>query len=228
MIHRRPNGPLFSIYRKPTNKDDFIHYFSAHSKRTKEGVVIGFFLRALRVCSPEFLEEEMQHVCNTFKHLHYHRSKLTHVQRKAEKIMSRPRGEDTHKTQRIMISHSKLTEHLEALVGLTLKIATSSGKKIGDIIREKSSNHNKPLSQVYSIPCGGCDKVYIGETAQGLHKQRIGQHRSALQRHDTRSTFIVHVDSDGHLLKWSQASIIKQGLAPRQRKIGRSGIHSYN
>ncbi|XP_069992330.1 uncharacterized protein [Penaeus vannamei] len=59
VIYRRPDGPIFSVYRKPTNKDDFIHYFSAHSKRTKEGVVIGFFLRAFRICIPEFLEEEM-------------------------------------------------------------------------------------------------------------------------------------------------------------------------
>jgi len=230
MIHRRPNGPVFSVYRKPTNKDDFIHYFSAHSKRTKEGVVIGFFLRALRICSPEFLEDEMKHVYNTFQHLHYPRSMLTHLRRKAEKIMSRPRGEDTQsRTQRIIIPHSELTEHLQALVGHTLKIATSSGKKIGDIVREKRSNHNRPLSQVYSIPCGGCDKVYIGETSRGLHEQRISQHRSALRRHDTRSAFVVHADTDGHLPKWSQASIIKQGLAPRQRKMVEAAfIHTTN
>ncbi|XP_069992353.1 uncharacterized protein [Penaeus vannamei] len=94
MIHGRPDGSVFSVYRKPTNKDETIHYFSAHSKKTKEGVVIGFFLQALRLCRPEFLEGEMQHVCNTFQHLHYPRFMLTHLRRKAEKIMSRPRGED--------------------------------------------------------------------------------------------------------------------------------------
>ena len=36
VIHRRHDGPVFSVYRKPTNKDDFIHFFSAHSRRTKE------------------------------------------------------------------------------------------------------------------------------------------------------------------------------------------------
>ncbi|XP_069984619.1 uncharacterized protein [Penaeus vannamei] len=145
-------------------------------------------------------------------------------------VMRRPRGEDTQsKTQRIIITHSEVTEHLEALVGCTLKIATSSGKKIGDKVREKRSNHNKPLSQMYIIPCGGCDKVYIGETARGLHEQRISQHRSALQRHDTRSASVVHIDTDGHLPKWSQASIIKQGLAPRQRKMVEAAfIHTTN
>nr|XP_027230559.1 uncharacterized protein LOC113822215 [Penaeus vannamei] len=60
LIHRSPDSPVFSLYRKPTYKNDSMHYFSAHGKRTKEGLVIGFFLRALRMCSPDFLEEEMQ------------------------------------------------------------------------------------------------------------------------------------------------------------------------
>ena len=172
----------------------------------------------------------MQHILNTFQHLHYPRSMLTHLRRKAEKIMSRPRDVDTqNKTQRLIIPHSELTEHLEALLGRTLKIATSSGKKIGDITREKRPIHSRPLSQVYSIPCGGCDKVYIGETAKGLHEQRISQHRSALRRHDTRSALVVHTDTDGHLPKWSQASVIKQGLAPRQRKMVEAAfIHTTN
>ncbi|XP_047490690.1 uncharacterized protein LOC125040189 [Penaeus chinensis] len=30
LIQRRPGVPVYSVYTKPTNKDDFIHYFSAH------------------------------------------------------------------------------------------------------------------------------------------------------------------------------------------------------
>ena len=50
MVYRVGNNAKFSVHRKPTNKDDFIHYLSGHSDRTKSGVVIGFYLRALRVC----------------------------------------------------------------------------------------------------------------------------------------------------------------------------------
>ena len=115
------------------------------------------------------------------------------------------------------------------MMGRTIKIATSSGKKIGDIVRQKRENHHRPLSQVYSIPCGGCDKVYIGETGRGLLEQRIGQHRDSLRRHDRRSALVNHVETDGHLPKWSQASIIKRGLAPRQRKMFEAApIHTTN
>ncbi|XP_069985630.1 uncharacterized protein [Penaeus vannamei] len=172
----RPCQISTDLMLKPTNKDYFVHYFSVHSKRTKEGVVIGSFLRALRICSPEFLEEEMQHVCNT----------------SIIRALCSPTSDARPK--------GLLADR---------EIATSSGKNIGDVVREKRSNHNRPLGQVYSIPCGGCDKVYIGETARGLHEQRISQHRSALRRHDTRSAFVVHANTDGHLPEWSQPSIIR-------------------
>ncbi|XP_076058613.1 uncharacterized protein LOC143035633 [Oratosquilla oratoria] len=60
------NSVRFKVYRKPTHKDDYIHYSSAHDKKTKTGVVMGFYLRALRICSPEFLNEELQHITKTF------------------------------------------------------------------------------------------------------------------------------------------------------------------
>ncbi|XP_063871036.1 uncharacterized protein LOC135106189 [Scylla paramamosain] len=59
VIWREEEGVSFSVYRKPTNKDDFIHYLSAHSMRVKSGVIIGFYLRAFRICSNNFLEQEI-------------------------------------------------------------------------------------------------------------------------------------------------------------------------
>ena len=45
LLHRRDDDVRFSVYRKPTNRHDFIHYFSAHNEKTKRGVVTGFLLR---------------------------------------------------------------------------------------------------------------------------------------------------------------------------------------
>ncbi|XP_076039312.1 uncharacterized protein LOC143024398 [Oratosquilla oratoria] len=35
LIHREDSSAKLSVYRKPTNRDDFIHYLSRHSTRTK-------------------------------------------------------------------------------------------------------------------------------------------------------------------------------------------------
>ena len=58
-----------------------------------------------------------------------------------------------------------------------------------------------------------------GETERGFREQRMGQHRAALRRHDLSNALAMHVDAEGHLPNWTQATVIKKGLAPRQRKM---------
>lgn len=40
----------FKVYKKKTNKDNLMHYYSGHDKKTKSGVVLDFFLCAYRIC----------------------------------------------------------------------------------------------------------------------------------------------------------------------------------
>ena len=87
VITRRDSGPVFRVYRKPTNKDDFVHYFSHHRRRTKGDIVTGFFLRALRVCCPETLEDEMQYVINSFIRLQYPLGLLLRMRHRATSII---------------------------------------------------------------------------------------------------------------------------------------------
>ena len=52
----------------------------------------------------------------------------------------------------------------------------------------------------------------------------MGQHRDALMRHNTSNALIVHADTDGHLHNWTQAVVVNDGLASRQRKIFEAAI----
>ena len=47
LIIKRDDDVSYKVYRKETNREDYIHYFSAHSVRVKSGVIIGFFLTCL-------------------------------------------------------------------------------------------------------------------------------------------------------------------------------------
>ena len=69
LIMRTEDGLKFKVYRKKTNKEDYIHFYSAHSNRVKSGVVIGFYLRAYRICSEEYLNAELSHIQEIFKEL---------------------------------------------------------------------------------------------------------------------------------------------------------------
>ena len=48
----------FIVYRKPTCKNDLIHFYSHHNTNNKRGIIISFYLWVLRICSPKYLNDE--------------------------------------------------------------------------------------------------------------------------------------------------------------------------
>ena len=71
LVHKGPSGLHFSVYRKPTNSNAYIHYYSFHDKRTKKAVISGIFLRAYRICNTETLGEEISTIQRIFAELRY-------------------------------------------------------------------------------------------------------------------------------------------------------------
>ena len=71
VIHRSSNEFKFSIYRKPTNNLAYVHFFSGHTLNVKQSVFQSMFLRALRVCSPEFFDEEIAIIKSIWEKLCY-------------------------------------------------------------------------------------------------------------------------------------------------------------
>ena len=51
LLIRNINKLEFKVYHKPTSNNDHIHFYSHHNNNTKRGVVIDFYLRALRICT---------------------------------------------------------------------------------------------------------------------------------------------------------------------------------
>ena len=86
-IMRTKNSLKFKVFRKPTNKEDYVHFYSAHADRVKSGIVIGFFLRAFRICDKEYLEQEIEHIYKTFERLKYPRGFLIRQKKKAREII---------------------------------------------------------------------------------------------------------------------------------------------
>ena len=56
LLIRNINKLEFKVYRKPTCKNGHIHFYSYHNNNTKRGIIIGFYLRALRICSLKYDE----------------------------------------------------------------------------------------------------------------------------------------------------------------------------
>ena len=229
VIRRFEHNLKFSVYRKPTNKDDFVHFFSSHSMRTKTGIVIGFFLRAYRICSPEFLQTELDYIRKAFKKLKFPEALLITLQKKAHRIKSRTdsqrqQGQEQNQAQQrkqglhtyVVAPNSIHADKVAKMLAPDLKIVTTSGKKIGQVVRKAKYKVVNTESIVYKIPCGKCSKSYFGETGRGL-KKRIQEHRNDLRNHRTSKALVMHADRHGHLPKWDKAEPLHTDMTRVQR-----------
>ena len=208
----------FKVHRKPTNKDDFIHYASAHSKNTKTGVVIGFFLRAYRICSNQYLKEEIDHITNTFTKLGYPRGLLIKLKDKANAILQR-RDDGNKQDEWLAVPNYDFVPNIANFLKHTkFKIAAAASKTIKQILSKPPKHGINQRSIVYSIPCNGCEKNYYGETGRGLN-QRLREHKADLRFHRTNNALVVHGIEEGHLPNFEQAAAILSSLTKPKRKF---------
>ena len=222
MIKRNENHePRFAVYRKPTHKDDYIHYLSAHSERVKSGVIIGLFLRALRICSPEFLDDEFKHVIQAFKRLHYPEGMILRLKNTAIKIAERGPQEHQEETRPIIVvPNCPLTVQLETHLGKFLRIATPAQTKVGEMIKTSRSQHSPADSVIYKIPCGdeSCNSAYYGQTSRGL-KTRLREHRTGFMKGDQNNPFLKHAWETNHLPKWEKAEVVQKGISSKPKRL---------
>ena len=199
------------MYRKPTNKNDFIHFSSGHNFRVKTGVVLGFYLRAFRICSEKFIVEELDYIKQTFRNHGYPLGLLTQLQQKAKNIKSRPVSPNQNNGKKVFVSvpASPGTDAIASLVGKNVKICSPAGTLVKHLVKNKQriKTHKNKNSAVYKIPCGACNKSYIGETFRGT-KTRVEEHKADLRHHRTTNAIVRHVDKAGHLPNWNKLSIL--------------------
>ena len=66
LLIRNTNKLEFKVYRKHTCKNDHKNVYSHHKNNTKRGIIIGFYLTALRICSSKYLNGVFIHIENSF------------------------------------------------------------------------------------------------------------------------------------------------------------------
>ena len=73
------------VYRKPTHSDSYIHAFSNHSNKVKQGVIFSIFLRAYKICDNEFIDNRITHIKRVFSKHGYRANFINRAHSKAKK-----------------------------------------------------------------------------------------------------------------------------------------------
>ena len=217
------NALEFKVHHKPTAKNDHIHYYSHHDTHTKRGIIIGFHLRALRICTPKHLDDEFTHIMNTFRNLQYPTSFIQHAKAKALRIHTRNQVQNptqSNSPHRYIIlpnnhTNSNISKNLK---NLGIKTVSLASKTIHNILNKNSRQHVKSEAGVYMIPCADCHKKYIGETSRNL-KKRLYEHKRNIKFGDSNNCLFQHISKTQHMFNFRNASMIAYIHNKRLRQI---------
>ena len=143
------------------------------------------FLRALRVCSDDFLTEEINFITNSLKQLAYPDKILKNALTKAKRTFFRSKTQVNVNSDIIPVSrpsHKLVLPFVKSIQQYKTHLKHFNTDLIFTYKNKLKTqlSHNKPpsliKSGVYSIPCNDCNKSYIGETGRDL-KIRIKEHK---------------------------------------------------
>ena len=227
LIHRQVDGNLkYSIYRKPTNSLAYLHYLSGHSKSTKTSVISSQFLRAYRVCEPEFLDDEIKFITDTFGGLGYPIQFIENAHRKA-------RGRFYNESNRCLFNPEG-DKIITVPYNISLETSKHRFKEAGFHLafRYPSTTSNTLIRNspkvdiecgVYEVPCNDCDSKYYGETGREL-RTRISEHKRDVRNANENNAVFLHIRDKHHNMDWDSSKIIYKSTDFIKRRLIESAL----
>ena len=225
LIHNCKSHLKFSVYRKPTHSESYLHYFSYCAVHIKEGVAKSLFLRALRVCDCEYLPREIKHINNCLSALAYPKRVLSKALSKAKQLHFRKQGKsaDAEKPKNVaVVPFIPALKNIDRpLRPFNTKLIFSYKNKIGS--RLSSNKPKKKSVGVYEVPCGSCPKLYTGETGRDL-KTRLKEHQYGIICNDRENGIVNHTISEDHHFNFKEAKVVFPCTSYRRRHLVESAL----
>ncbi|KFD47662.1 hypothetical protein M513_11453 [Trichuris suis] len=79
LIIRTNQGLKTRVYRKPTHTDKYLDFSSHHPRSVMRGILSGMIDRAVNLCTPEYLQPELNYIRKIFYKNNYPRSFIDRV-----------------------------------------------------------------------------------------------------------------------------------------------------
>ena len=218
----------FSVFRKSTNAENYIHFFSFHSKQIKTNVIMNFVLRAYKICDPEFLDNELEHIRNVFSKLCYPKHFIEKAFSKARRKFYIPQSHDTNCLNENNCNFLSIPYH-PSLLDVSQKVNNLAKGKVNIVfnynntvrkllVHNKTPDGNKKDIGVYEIPCKGCNHKYYGESGRGL-EVRISEHKKAYDNVDLKNALVKHSWDNDHRIDWDNSKMIFRSRNVGERRL---------
>ena len=171
----------FSIHRKPTHTDRYLHFSSHHSTHVKRGLVKCLFNRAKDITSgPTDLNSEHTHITNALVNNGYPRNFV----RDCSVLRHRAQTDQEPPLTTIAVPYvSRLSEDIRRVCRqFNIRVAFRSGHSLRSVLTRVKDPLPPDLQSkvIYKVPCC-CGKAYIGEITRCL-ETRLKEHKNACRK----------------------------------------------
>ena len=197
-MHRTVEGKLETdVYRKPTHTDTdkYLSYDSHHPVRHKRSVAKSLLQRAEFLPSNSDYPKRFLNDCL--------RSPVCRNQNNSE-------GDTSVKGYAIVPYIQGVAEPIKRILSnCNIKVALKPYLTLGHIFAKPKDlvKTNQKTHAVYSIPCGDCEKEYLGQSKRQFGT-RLKEHQKAVSTLDKgKSALAEHVCYTKHEIAWEQGRI---------------------
>ena len=169
------------------------------------------------VCSSKYLNNEFNHIENSFLNLQYPESFIHFAKSKALKIHNKnqPRTNvhlQSYKTSSphrfiTLSNNSSAPSIINDLNKLNIKTTSLPSKTICELIHSNPQLNIFSDDGVYCIPCKDCKLKYIGETSRNYHV-RLKKHKRDRRIDNLNNARLQHISQSNHKFDFNSAKIL--------------------
>ena len=212
----------FKIHRKDAITNIQIKPESYHDDKVKDGIFKGFVSRAIKICSKNYVKEEIEFVKAIFVQNGYESNKLD----KIISDMKKPKKENKSRKN----EESKKYCSLPWIPGLSqqlkksfrkagCKISFKSPQNLNSILTSKNKPQLPTCSYpgIYFIPTS-CTAGYTGETKKRI-SSRNTEHQKAVFKGDLEDAMAEHDQNCGCEIKWDNVKTLSIEAVWFRRKV---------
>jgi hypothetical protein len=210
LVTRKPCGRLgHTVYRKSTHTDRYLNKESNHHPQQKRGVIKTLTNRAIRICEPELLPKELNHLERALQGNGYTRTEIRQATK--PKTSQSMESEKPGYEGRVFLPY---VQHVTDRIGKILrkhKIDTvyKPTKTLSQHLRSVKDPRD-PLSTpgVYRIPCS-CGSVYVGMTKRSVNT-RLSEHKRSCRLGQVEKSAVAEhtLEQEGHRIRFEDTQVI--------------------
>lgn len=224
LIIRKPDGTLgYTVYRKPTHTNRYLNAFSHHHPAQLQSVINTLICRSKRLSDDEHREEEMNNIRDGLLGNGFAESSIKKAIQRQENGPT-VTEQQTPPISKVILPYIKgTTEKIKRILSkVNIETIFTTDKKIGEILHNPKDKIRLEHQGVYEVPCGECEKTYIGQTNRRINV-RNEEHKNAVKKKELTSSLTQHFLSSGHTIDFDNTKSLAR-VEYLQDRITREAI----